>query len=155
LFLLVGCSDNAKMQRNINEFTSNCEQLAKCMELPYKVKTDITDNKLRCSLSINSFSNTHLHPENGLDLTKYEKWGYDFLESAITICQILKEKGSYTKEDKNRRARHAKCVQLDPDSKDQRQACWEQYKNDDGTLDEKEECDINCKLEKISKIKKD
>ena len=153
LFLLVGCTGKKHTQQNIDEFTRQCEKLAECMEVPYKVNVSVT-TPLSCSLNVTEFSHAHFYPQNGLDLESRNRWGYDFLESAIRICDVLKEKGSYTKEEKNRRFRFNRCVDLDPDNSEQKSACFKQYQNDDGTLDEKEECDINCKLEKISKIKK-
>jgi len=155
LMFLVGCEGKLKTQNNINEFTNSCEKLAECMEKPYKVSVNVRKNGLTCSISVDKVNgHAHFYPENGLDLEENLKWGYDFLESAHRVCEILKEKGSYTKLQKNRRYRFGKCVDLDPKNEEHRAACFKQYQNDDGTLDNKEECDINCKLEKISKIKK-
>ena len=155
LMFLVGCSGKRSIQENIDEFTNQCKKLSECMEMPYEVQVDITSNSypLFCSLSVNKFQNGVYYPENELDLEDRPTFGYDFLKSAITTCEILKSKGLYTKEQLNRRYRFRKCVDLDPENSEHKSACFKQYQNDDGTLEE--ECDINCKLEKISKIKKD
>lgn len=130
LLILIGCSDHSDLQSNINEFTSDCETLAKCLDKSHEVKIDLTSrNKLTCVIKFSEVTNGHLRISEHLDLDTRPTFGYEFLEPAIETCKMAKQQGDYSKEEQNVMFRYKKCIDLDPNSEDQRHACWTQYRN--------------------------
>ena len=133
ILLLIGCSAKDNIQSNISQFTHNCEALAKCMELDYKVEIDVTSERqpLICKIQFSDITQAYIEPQSDTDIeAERPTWGY--LQAAIKVCKMLKKKGSYTDLEQNREHRFNNCVKLDRYNPDHKQACWVQYKEDDG-----------------------
>lgn len=132
LIILTGCSKYEEIQSNIDDFTNECERVAKCLEKDFKVKINLDGrNKLICAIKFSKVSEAYLYPESSLDIGVRPDFGYNYLEAALHTCKMAKEKGNYSKKEQDVHYRYAKCIDLAPGDESQKDACWEQYKNGD------------------------
>jgi len=128
LFMLIGCSYNNEIQQNIDHFTNNCEQLAKCMKKDYKIEIKLNNyhHPLTCKIKFSRITTVHVYPMKS-DLTVVPTFGYDYLSSAVRVCKMMNKVGDYSDIEQNAQHRYGKCVELNLGDEAHRKACWRQY----------------------------
>lgn len=129
LGLLIGCSKENYILDNVNDFTSQCEKLAKCMGKTYETRVHYNDKiKFYCTIKHSDITTTDFTIGDDVDLNKRPTFGYGFLEPSIEVCKMNKNIGRYSKDNQDRFIRYKKCVALAPGDLEQERACNEQYK---------------------------
>ena len=120
LVLLYGCCPSIEEERErINTFTQKCKQLADCMEVNYTVEQGCS--RLTCILQNNKLNSvTYIHGSYDIELFSR------YLDGEITICEMLKEKGTWSKPNKLREKKYKQCIDKYGNDDITRPFCWKQ-----------------------------
>ena len=130
VLLLTGCDRYSEVQQNIDEFSSECKRLARCMNLPYKVSVDLNSrSKMKCTLEFSKLTESYLYFNSNFNIETAPTFGYNSFGNAIRVCRMLKKKGSYSDRAQNAEHRYNKCVELKPNDRSHKKACFKQYRN--------------------------
>ena len=127
--LLFGCGPSEKelIQDQINSFTRECQELAKCMDARGTVEVKLTSaTPLSCEVQPIGLKSAHVFSVVwDTDITQ-ETPSFGHLKSAIHVCEYFKGLGIHAKDRTAQEILYSKCV--DKENKDY---CWEKYKRGD------------------------